>query len=129
MIKIKVKNVPSQANSWVVVIWPPAGDPEYSNIGLSPGGTYATYLPSGTYDLRFIGYSSPPGTDSYDPVSQRDLFGKNLVDGLTYVYDWSANTLTLATADSQAGFNWSKFFMGAGVAALILTPVLFLKRR
>jgi hypothetical protein len=129
MIKIKVKNVPSQANSWAVAIWTLDG-PEYSDVGLARDGYYGTFLGSGTYDLSFIGYSSAPGTYSSDPVTSHDLFGKSLVDGEAYIFDWSTKTLTLETANGDGeSSDMSKFFIGMGVTALILTPILFIGKR
>ncbi len=105
MITFGLTNAPTGAQSWAVAIYSAGGD-----IILSAPTTYSFYtrlpvdMSGGTYDLRFIVYSSAPGA-GWDVLQTFDINNVSLESGGLYVYDcitlgWTEPVLFEATGET-----------------------------
>lgn len=112
IVNIKIKNVPSNAKSWM---------PTYVLDGGSYSYDYTLPLdlpgPVRSNDIRVIIYTNDPYDYSgFDWIEWLDFDGVNLVDGETYVCDFNAGTLKLESEESSGISKYVPWVVaGAGV--------------
>lgn len=136
MLYIKCKNAPSSANSWYVKIWEwDSSEHSYVSIyepeeSTSMSGIFGTSLiiSSSNNIISFICYSNQPGT-GYNQVASKDVSNFNLVNGKTYIFDWSSGEISEYNNDNNDGPSMDNNAVLYVTGAAVLLSLLFLWKK
>lgn len=117
MIYIGIKNVPEEARTYMPVIYLEDGyDAPATNMNHE--ALWATDIESGTYDMRFIIYSSMVG--EYEQLAAKDINNVKLEDEKQYIFDWKTGSFSGAGNAAKWAIAGVCGLVGAGLVALSL---------